>query len=178
MSAREKKPETEISNLFAQYKEQLTKRKKEVLDHLTKWSKELIRHIQDHTTAQSKLLDEHFEKRKVFFETERKRVINTINEHEKRKETQEIERLLTESRTLILNLPVLHAYETITPYMCVLPEEELPGKEREKTTAPKPNENPTNNPSDKENNNGTNNVVNATRISSARPPSARIKQLK
>ena len=157
MSAKDKKVETEIRTLFNQYNTQLTNRKKEVSEQLSKWSKDLIRRIEEHTATQKKLLDEHFEKRKFVFETERKRITTIIIDHEKRQETKEIEQRLAEFKNLILNLPTLHAYETVSIYMHVLPEEELPEKQRERNNAQKSNENPSNDP------NCTRNITSARR---------------
>jgi hypothetical protein len=170
-----KKVESEIRTLFEQYNDRLVKQKKVVCDKLIKWSNTHIRSIQEHVTAQKKFLDDHFEKQKCFFETERKRIIADVTAHDKKKEIESIERLLDELRNLKLNLPVLDKDEKPMLYLRVSTEEALGLKESEKNNAQQTKENQTQDTPAEDNNNDSKNGASGSRRPSLRPPSAKQK---
>jgi hypothetical protein len=170
-----KKADSEIRALFEQYNDRLVKEKKVVSDELTKWSSLHIRRIEEYVAKQKKFLDEHFEKRKRFFETERKRIIADVTAHDKKKENEPIERLLAELRNLKLNLPVLDRDEKLMVYLRVSTEEALELKESKKNNAQQTKENQTQDTPAEDNNNDSKNGASGSRRSSLRPPSAKQK---
>jgi hypothetical protein len=170
-----KKAESEIRTLFDKYNAELEKKQKDITDKLTKWSNTLIRKIKDHVTDQKKFLDEHCEKRKRAFETERKRIIADATAHNKRNEVDEVERLLAEFRNLKLNLPVLDQNDVPTLYMRVSTEDALPIKESDQNDAQQTKANQLQDTIAEDNKNGSGNSASGSRRSSIKPSSAKDK---
>jgi hypothetical protein len=171
-----KKSEPEICSLFERYNETLVKRKKEIAERLTKWGKDLIRQIEDHVNNQKKFLDQHFERQKRFLDSERKRFNTEVAAHEKKKESEQIARLLAECKALKLNLPIIDQYENPSIYIRVTTEEQLALIKAEKNNVQQPKENQYQNRSTEDNDHGTGNNASASERSLLRPTFANAKQ--
>jgi hypothetical protein len=148
------KPETEIRSLFERYNETLVKQKKEVLERLTKWGNELVRLVEDHVNRQKKILDQHVDAQKRFLDAERKRFNAEIAAQKKKKDNEQIERLLAECKALKLDLPIIDQYEQPMSYMRVMTEAQLPPRKTDENSVHKTEENQSQNRSTEDNGNG------------------------
>jgi uncharacterized protein (UPF0216 family) len=171
-----KKAESEIRTLFDKYNAELEKKQKDITDKLTKWGNTLIHRIEDHVAKQKKFLDEHCEKRKRFFETERKKITAEVTTtFEKKKEIEQIDQLLAQCKHLRLNLPVLEQYDVSTSYMRVSTEVALPLKESDKNDAQQTKKKQFQDTIAEDHNNDSGNSASGSRRSSIKPSSAKDK---
>jgi len=173
-----KKAESEIRSLFERYNDTLVRQKKDVSDKLTKWSSELVHLIETHVNTQRKLLEQHFDMQKRFLDAERKKLIQQVAAQEKKKDNEQIDRLLAEYKALQLNLPKTEQYENPIPYIRVITEAQLALRKTDEKNAHPIEESQSQNRSTEDNVNGTGNTASASRRSSLRPPSARARSPK
>jgi hypothetical protein len=170
-----KKSEPEICSLSERYNETLVKRKKEIAERLTKWGKDLIRQIEDDVNKQKKFLDQHFERQKRFLDSERKRFNTEVAAHEKKKESEQIDRLLAECKALKLNLPIIDQYENPITYIRVITEEQLALIMAEKNNVQQSKENQCQNRSPEDNDHGTGHNASTSERLAVQPTSASVR---
>jgi hypothetical protein len=152
------------------FNETLVKKRKEVLERLTKWGNELVRLVEDHVNRQKKLLDQHVDAQKRFLDAERKRFNAEIAAQKKKKDNEQIERLLAECQALKLDLPIIDQYEQPMSYMRVMTEAQLPPRKTDENSLHETEENQSQNRSTEDNGNG--NGISAGERSLRTPTSA------
>jgi hypothetical protein len=171
-----KKSELEIFNLFEHHNETLSKRRGKIYEKLTNWGRELIRLIEDHVNNQKQILDQHFERQKRFLDSERKRFNVKVAVQEKKKESEQIDRLLAECTALKLNPPIIYQCESPITSMRVITEEQLALIKADRNNVHQPKENQCRNGSTENNDYGTGNNASTSERSLLRPTFANAKQ--
>jgi hypothetical protein len=170
-----KKSELEIFNLFEHHNKTLLKRREKIYEKLTNWGHELIRLIEDHVNNQKQILDQHFERQKRFLDSERKRFNTEVAAHEKKKESEQIDRLLAECKALKLNLPIIDQYENPITYIRVITEEQLALIMAEKNNVQQSKENQCQNRSPEDNDHGTGHNASTSERLAVQPTSASVR---
>jgi len=171
-----KKSELEIFNLFEHHNETLLKRRGKIYEKLTSWGRELICLIEDHVNNQKQILDQHFERQKRFLDSERKRFNVEVAVQEKKKDSEQIDRLLAECKALKLNLPIIYQCESPITSMRVITEEQLALMKADRNNVHQPKENQYQNRSPEDNDHGTGNNASASERSLLRLTSANGEQ--
>ncbi len=119
-----------IKSLFDQYNATLLEQKKKMSEEITKWGSDLIREITQHVTDQKKLLEEQFENQRRAIEAKRKQSMSDLAKHDKKKDSEEINRLLAECKDLKFELTTFEYYNRGVEYIQVTTEDQLVEKSR------------------------------------------------
>jgi hypothetical protein len=119
-----------IKSLFDQYNVTLLEQKKKMSEEITKWGSDLIREITQYVADQKKLLEEQFENQKRAIEAKRKQSMSDLAKQEKKKDNEEINRLLAECKDLKFELTALEYCKHRVNYIQVTTEDQLAQKSR------------------------------------------------
>ncbi|CAF1397889.1 unnamed protein product, partial [Rotaria sordida] len=94
-------------------------------EKLIKWSNKLIHQIEVHVDEQNKLLNEYFENEKCLLETRRKQFLTDAVSQDKKKDKEQIKRLIAECKALKFDLAKIHRYDQPISFMRIMREEQL-----------------------------------------------------
>jgi hypothetical protein len=119
-----------IKNLFEQYNATLLEQKKKISEEITKWGSDLIREIEQHVTDQKKLLEQQFENQRRAIDAKRKQSMSDLAKEDKKRDSEEINRLLAECKDLKFELAALEYHNRKVDYIQVTTDDQLAEKSR------------------------------------------------
>ncbi|CAF2829298.1 unnamed protein product [Rotaria sp. Silwood2] len=99
--------ETEIRHSFSHHIIMLCNQKWKIVEEITKWGTTLISQIQEYVTQQRKLLDEIYEKKVLYLDTIRDRILEQTLIYEQKTDNEEINQWLNQLNTLKVELATL-----------------------------------------------------------------------
>jgi hypothetical protein len=111
--------EREIHKLFAQHEKTLSAQKSKLFDDITQWGDALMRAIYKHVNYQKYLLEQEYVKQIEYLNTTCQGFIEELHVHEEMKNTQQMDQLLDQCKTLKFELAALEHHGQRIPFIQV-----------------------------------------------------------